>query len=278
MFSIGDFSRLARVSCRLLRYYDQIGLLRPALVDDATGYRSYSADQLPRLNRMLVLKELGFSLEEIARFTDEKVAAAELRGMLLLRRSDAARALAAEAERLRNIEARIAQLDNEGHQAVDDVMIREEPARYFVYVREVLSSFADARALLRSVMESARAQIPAAILGPVMAVAHAPEFEADRIDVQIGFGLERALERRLELPGFGPMKLEQLPSVARMATCVRIGLPEHAHLNSARIARFIEANGYRLAGPSREVFLEPPRFERMEQSVVEMQYPVELVP
>ena len=66
MFKIGDFSRIARVSCRLLRYYDEIGLLKPGSTERDTGYRYYSASQLPRLNRILVLKELGLSLEEIA--------------------------------------------------------------------------------------------------------------------------------------------------------------------------------------------------------------------
>jgi DNA-binding transcriptional MerR regulator len=62
MFKIGDFSRIARVSCRLLRYYDELGLLRPTLVDRDSGYRYYSASQLQQLNRILVLKELGLSL------------------------------------------------------------------------------------------------------------------------------------------------------------------------------------------------------------------------
>jgi DNA-binding transcriptional MerR regulator len=51
MFKIGDFSRIARVSCRLLRYYDEIGLLKPAIVDRSSGYRFYSAAQLQQLNR-----------------------------------------------------------------------------------------------------------------------------------------------------------------------------------------------------------------------------------
>ena len=66
----------------------------------------------------------------------------------------------------------------------------------------------------------------------------------------------------------------ELPAIERMATCVRIGLPERAHLITGRIGMFLEANGYGLAGPSREVFLQPPRLDRMEESVVEMQYPV----
>ena len=64
MFKIGDFSRIARVSARLLRYYDEIGLLKPGSTERDTGYRYYSASQLPRLNRILVLKELGLSIRK----------------------------------------------------------------------------------------------------------------------------------------------------------------------------------------------------------------------
>jgi DNA-binding transcriptional MerR regulator len=67
MFWIGEFSRIAQVSGRLLRFYDELGLLSPAFTEPQTGYRYYSAQQLPRLNRILVLKELGLSLEQIAR-------------------------------------------------------------------------------------------------------------------------------------------------------------------------------------------------------------------
>ena len=87
MFRIGDFSRVARVSCRLLRYYDELGLLKPMRVEAGTGYRYYSAAQLPRLNRILVLKDLGLSLEQIRPIVDGDVSAGELRGRLLMRRA-----------------------------------------------------------------------------------------------------------------------------------------------------------------------------------------------
>ncbi len=65
MFQIGTFSKIAQVSGRLLRYYDEIGLLSPEATDPETGYRYYSARQLPRLNRILVLKEVFLVLENI---------------------------------------------------------------------------------------------------------------------------------------------------------------------------------------------------------------------
>ena len=211
MFTIGDFSRVARVSCRLLRYYDELGLLRPATVHSATGYRYYSASQLPTLNRILVLKELGFSLEEIARLTEQNVPAAELRGMLMVRRADSARALAAEAERLRQIETRIAQIDNDGQLSSEDVIIRDEPARQFLCVRDTVPSFASARTLLRSVSEAVRTHVEADSLGLLMAVAHSTEFETDRIDLQVGYALLRPPTREVFVPHRGVMTIEELP-------------------------------------------------------------------
>ena len=93
MFRIGEFSRIARVSCRLLRHYDELGLLKPARVEATTSYRYYSAAQLPRLNRILVLRELGLSLEQIARTLRDDLPVAELRGMLLMRRAEAEQAI-----------------------------------------------------------------------------------------------------------------------------------------------------------------------------------------
>lgn len=66
MLRISDFAQLSRVSPKALRLYDRMGLLKPMEVDSFTGYRYYSATQLSRLNRILVFKELGFSLEQIA--------------------------------------------------------------------------------------------------------------------------------------------------------------------------------------------------------------------
>ncbi|KPC90493.1 MerR family transcriptional regulator, partial [Streptomyces sp. NRRL F-6602] len=88
MFTIGDFARHGRVSVRMLRHYDATGLLRPARVDPANGYRHYTASQLSRLNRIIALKELGFTLQQVRDIVDEKVDAGELRGMLRLRRAE----------------------------------------------------------------------------------------------------------------------------------------------------------------------------------------------
>jgi DNA-binding transcriptional MerR regulator len=87
MFRIGEFSKIAQVPGSLLRYYDEIGLLKPVHIDQWTGYRYYSARQLPRLHRILALKELGLTLDQIARLVNEEVSAAEIQGMLALKKA-----------------------------------------------------------------------------------------------------------------------------------------------------------------------------------------------
>jgi len=275
VFKIGEFSRIARVSARQLRFYDELGLLKPGVVDPSSGYRFYTTSQLQRLNRILVLKELGLSLEQIGGVIDQEASADQLRAMLLVRRSDAERALAEETARLKQIEARIAQLDAGALADLDDVLIRAEPARRIVTVRDTVGSFYEARGIIGQLAQTLPKHLPRDVLGTLIGIAHSAEFEPDAIDVELGFVLNGAVTASLPALGSRTLAMRELPAVPHMAVCVRVGLPEHAHLITGKIGQFVEANGYRLAGPGREVFLRPPRPDRMEESVVEMQFPVE---
>ena len=100
MLSIGEFARLAQVSPRMLRHDDAPGLLVPQYVDPGSGYRRYSASQLSRVNRLVALKDLGLTLEQVGPILDAKVELEELRGMLTLRRGQIADQIAADRSRL----------------------------------------------------------------------------------------------------------------------------------------------------------------------------------
>src|SRR5256885_708006 len=141
MFSIGDFARLGRVSVRMLRHYDAIGVLRPATVDPASGYRFYRADQLGRLNRLIALKDLGFTLQQVQQILDEKVGVEELRGMLRLRRAQLEAQLSADAARLTGIEARLRTIEMEGYMSTEDVVLKEVPAIRVAELSAVAASY-----------------------------------------------------------------------------------------------------------------------------------------
>jgi DNA-binding transcriptional MerR regulator len=111
MFKIGDFSKFSKVSVRMLRHYDQLGLLQPAHVDPATEYRFYTADQLPRLHRIIALQDIGFTLEQIRGLLARPVSAEEMRGMLLLKQADLQNKVQADMDRLSRIADRISQIE-----------------------------------------------------------------------------------------------------------------------------------------------------------------------
>src|SRR6516225_2680115 len=113
MFGIGEFARHGRVSVRMLRHYDAIGLLEPVCVDPATGYRFYEAGQLSRLNRIVALKNLGFTLHQVASILDDQVTTAELRGMLKLRHAELHEQIATDVGRLAQVEARLLAIEGE---------------------------------------------------------------------------------------------------------------------------------------------------------------------
>ncbi|MBK6793244.1 MAG: MerR family transcriptional regulator [Anaerolineales bacterium] len=126
MIRIGDFSKLSRVSIKTLRYYDEMGLLRPVDVDRFTGYRYYDFHQLPRLYRILALKELGFTLEEIGRFLEENLSTEELRGMLKLRQAEIRQRVEEETVKLEQVERWLRQTQQENFMSKYDVVIKED--------------------------------------------------------------------------------------------------------------------------------------------------------
>jgi DNA-binding transcriptional MerR regulator len=138
MFLTGEFSKISRVSKRLLHYYDEIGLLKPAHIDPQTGYRYYSAKQLPRLNRILALKELGLTLDHIAGMMQSDVSDEEIHGMLLMKKAEVEQTVLEEVQRLRRIEARLQQ--NQRSEDTLDVVVKSIPAQLFLSIRTILPS------------------------------------------------------------------------------------------------------------------------------------------
>ena len=124
MLKIRDFARLAEVSMTTLRYYDEIGLLKPIHVDPETGYRFYTMDQLPHLHRILAFKELGLGLTQIVEILDEGISPEALQGMLRLRQAQLQQHLQAEQEQLVRIEARLRSLEQGSCLPVYEVVLK----------------------------------------------------------------------------------------------------------------------------------------------------------
>jgi DNA-binding transcriptional MerR regulator len=270
MFRIGEFAQIAQVSGRQLRFYDQLGLLQPAHIGPQTGYRYYSIRQLPRLNSILALKELGLSLEQIAPLLENGISPPELRAMLTMKRAQLEQSLREEESRLRHIESRIAQIDRHGGFENYDVVVKSIEPIPFLSLCCCCEDMDEAVRMIRTVAEDGGRQIRPALRGKLIVVAR-NDRDDDKLDLEVGFSLTRASNANVRLAGDLVLSCGELPGVETMATIVRVGTMER-HCSFGMIGMWIEANGYEIAGPCREVFLEPVTVP--EAALVEIQFPV----
>jgi DNA-binding transcriptional MerR regulator len=266
VLKIGEFSVLTQVSIKTLRYYDEVGLLKPARVDGDSGYRYYSASQVPRLHRILALKDLGFPLDRIATVIDDGVTADTLLGMLMLREVEQEARVQEETERLARLKARLRLVGLEGIMA-SDVVLKELGPQWIVSVREVIPGFRTIGTLFAKLYGALG---PLGSQGLAAAVFHDEEFRENEVDLEVGVYLKQAL------PVSAPLSVRQLPA-ATAASIVHHGAFNRISEAYLAVLHWMDANGYRKAGPARELFLHvsQPASRDDESNVTEIQVPVE---
>ncbi|MFE5807869.1 MerR family transcriptional regulator [Streptomyces sp. NPDC056491] len=276
MFTIGDFAKHGRVSVRMLRHYDALGLLRPARVDPFTGYRSYEAGQLARLNRVIALKELGFSLDQVGSILDERVGAEELRGMLRLRQAELETAMAAAAARLVQVEARLRIIESEGTMPADDIVVKSLPPVRLAELTATAASYEpqDIGPVVGPLFDELCRRVEAAGVvptGPGTAYYEDAPGTESAAAVLVHAGLPVASSVRAEDLG-GGVRIVTLPAVERAATVVHRGPMDGVLPTAQALARWIDAHGHRSAGYARELSLACP--EDPQQWVTELQEPL----
>jgi DNA-binding transcriptional MerR regulator len=223
MYPIGTVARLAQVSVRTLRHYDELGVLKPAYVDPVTGYRRYTPDQVHRLHRILVLRDLGVQLAEIGQLIDGDVTVEQLRGILRLRQAEAQAMLAAQAEQLRRVEIRLAQLEEEPMAGAEVIVKRLEPMRVVALTEDLagIDEISDACGRMYPRLHAALARRRVAFDGLSLALYE------DTDDEERPLRLTTALQvpGGVTIEGDGVTTVE-LPRVERAATTVVRGAPD----------------------------------------------------
>jgi DNA-binding transcriptional MerR regulator len=274
MFKIGDFSTIARVSDVLLRHYDQIDLFKPTYVDPENGYRYYTIEQLPELNRILALRDLGFTLEQVGHLISDDISAEEVQGMLRLKQAQIEQLVTKERARLRRVESRLKQIRQHDRLAVqEDVVLKSIPEQCFLSVREPVPFIRESGWLYYQVSDAVRRyQLPG--LGHCMAIFHEPAFRERNVDFELGFLLYDRPEDSIPLPGGRLLTVKQLKPIEQVLTYVHSGPWSEIHLGFSVIGRWIETDDLRIAGRPRELYLNLVPPEEDDQLIVEIQIPV----
>ena len=248
MFGIGTVARLGRVSVRTLRYYDEIGLLRPRWVDPDTGYRWYAPEQLHRLHRIVALRDLGVRLVEIGVLLDDDLSLDELRGILLLRRAEAHDRLASETERLGRVEARLMQME-EGTMPNQDVVVKSTDPEWVLAITEEVESIAGIGVAHERLWPRLHA-----LLDELGVERMPPSIAVERGTAPIRFTAALPVPDGTRCEGGGGLTLE-LPGLARVAATVLAGDPDF-DAGFAALRAWIAQAGEREAGELREIYLD----------------------
>lgn len=279
MFKIGEFSRMGQVSVRMLRHYDKLGLLKPSEVDHFTGYRYYTLPQLQTLNRILALKDLGLSLEQVGEVLETGVDAEELRGMLKLKQAEIAQTIAEEQQRLLRVQSRLRQIEQEGQPSPYEVVVKEPDDYWAVAARVVVPHLNDIvkyRCTLQdTVYDWLRfAGIPA--IAPEMMIYHGEEFHDESIDMEVAVPIPTDAAEELRDKARGEISIRQLEADIPVASTLLNGDVWQIPQVIAALYAWVKNNGYEIGGSLREIHLSGRETAHVQGEPVlyEMQIPV----
>jgi len=268
MFKIGEFSKLVRVSPRMLRHYEKCGLLTPAEIDRFTGYRLYSAAQIPLLTRIITLRDMGFGVDDIEAllpsFGDVKV----MREALSKKQGEIHAAILSEQNKLEKIAAISGKLETECLFMVHEVEFKSLPAVHVLSLREIIKSPEDETMLWIKLGEFAKNNgIDPNVCG--YSVYHDDEYKETDVDVEIS----------IPVPAFGKddgnFVFKELSAMPSAATIRFSGSYEGYNEAMEKLALWIESNDYEVSGSVRgHSVVFPGEDVPMEDYLTELQVPV----
>ena len=268
MLKIGDFSKLSRVSVRMLRHYDDIGLLRPAYIDRFTDYRYYSETQLPTVCRITALKDMGFRLADICRilsFYDNQTRLDEC----LAGQQAALETMAAEVEqKLRLLDSARRRLRKEDTMQYN-VTVKTLPQRYAACVRMTIPCYED-EGMVWGVLCDETDHMHLIPDDPCYCSVTFLDAEYKEHDVEV----EAQKTVKGQYPDTEHVKFRTLPAVTYASCTYQGGYDRIGEVNAA-VAAWIESNGYQYAGPMFNIYhISPHETQDPNEFVTEVCYPI----
>ena len=284
MFKIGEFSKLGQVSTRMLRHYDKLGLLVPEQVDQWTDYRYYTIQQLPRLHRIIALKEMGLSLQQIAELLsqDDNLPAEQLRGMLALKRSELAQEMREMEQRLVQVENRLAQLEQGDGPTLYEIVVKSVAALPVASIKQQVPHIQDMDYYCAALTNSLYQRLQAARIpwsGPEVMLYHSEEYRETDIEVEACLALPEAWESAVSTAQ-DELHFHILPEQKLMASLIFEGQFSELVPAVLELLRWIGLNKHVPAGPLRELHLSGPAHPKQpasETPVIELQVPIAAV-
>jgi len=275
MLKIGEFSKIAQVSIKTLRHYDRLGLLKPAHIDRYSGYRYYELTQLVTLNRILALKDLDFSLDQIKELININLSGEVLYKLLHKKAAELQQRILDERSRLIRVEGHLTQLQDALKVTVAPVVLKSSPRQRIAAVRQIVPS----AKLLKEWQREQLAYIDDRLqnagyktVSPTILIYHQDEYREEDLDVEVGKFLQSERQYNHIETSKGSLQIYTLPAVNHLATTIHTGQNASMSETYAHLAGWTQTNGFRPIGSWRE--LTYPQAEASKAKVIEVQRPV----
>jgi DNA-binding transcriptional MerR regulator len=267
MYSIGEFSKINRITTKTLRHYDEIDLLKPEFVDKSTGYRYYTTEQLPALYRIMILKQMGLSLSQIKEIIRNPIAE-EL--LLTIKEQEVMRSIESEKARLVQIQSYLKRIKGENVMNYNPI-IKELPEVIVASMRQVIPSYDALFNLCPNIMGKEMERVGCICASPAYCfnIYHDGEYKERDIDVEI---CEAVTEFKADTD---IIKFKIIPK-APTAVCV-LHKGSYGTLGEAYgfIFKWIRDNGYEIADNPRESYIDGIWNKESEEDwLTEIQIPI----
>lgn len=268
MFRIGEFSKLTQVSVRMLRYYDEMGLLKPAEVDSRTGYRMYSVSQIPVLNKIIYLRDSGFQVGEIAEVLKNSNDDVMMR-QLDKKYDEVLKNIEAEQARLKRIEIAKEGLRQGGREIHYNVAIKEVPSYFVLSLRRVIPNYYCEGELWRELAAFAKTN-HVEVSGDTLSIYHDEDYREENVDVELCAIVEKGGKDS------GDFKFRHTEAVPRMACTMVYGAFSNIAAGYRSFANWLQENDqYKMGKISRQIVHRGPWNEAdPENYLTEIQIPL----
>ncbi|MBA4687385.1 MAG: MerR family transcriptional regulator [Candidatus Galacturonibacter soehngenii] len=270
MFRIGEFSKITQVSIRMLRYYDETGLLIPKEVDKITGYRLYSSSQIKQLNRILFLKNLGFSVKKIQELL-HNWEIGEIQEELLKQKVEIEQNIQKEKERLIRLEGYLDDLKRKEKSLNTQIMIKSIPAYYVISLRKVLPSYYSEGLLWQELTQ----RMPHADYLSSFSIYHDFDFKEKDVDIEACIILKEPL-KKIDTN----LTRRQTKAVDKAACFMVYGPYKNISTAYNEFGYWLEQHQeYRMLGENRQIcHVSECDTNDPEEFVTELQIPIEVNP
>lgn len=270
MFRIGTFSKLVQVSPRMLRHYEKCGLLTPAKIDKFQGYRYYSSGQIPFVKKIVMFRDMGFSIEEISDLIENFDDKDFVEKAVASKRTEIKDKLAIEEQRLLNLDVLCEKVESSEYCKPYPVVVKELPSQRILSLRQIIPDYSYQEQQWGKMFEFiAQNNLQTFLQGEIFCVYHCQEYVEKDPDLEVAVTVTKMGENK------GDFVYRVTEPFSLTASAVFKGHYQHMAEWEGVLANWIEANNYEIVGSEHIIGHKHPLNEKNPDNyLTEVYFPI----